>query len=275
MRILLSVSWFIAFIGSGYSDPSSADTLKIYYQINQSDLTADNKEKLQLILQHNSVDSVVSISIAGYTDFLGSKKWNDVLSGKRAGTVRSYLLELENKINITECVGKGELPPVLKGNILGVPENRRVEIILEKKTPTKTTGSANSLENIDQIKPGENIILRNLNFEGGRHILLPGSVPELDKLFDVLNRHPSMVIAIQGYVCCTDSLHDGADFDTQDQHLSLNRAKAIFELLVEKGISPSRLSYSGFGGKRPLIFPERTEYDREQNRRVEIKVIKL
>lgn len=264
---------FITCISAGHAFPVGQDTLKLCYDIDQHELSKANKEKLQLFLQHYPVDSVISLSITGYTDFLGSKTWNNRLSRRRAETAKSFIIEQKNKINITECVGKGELPPVLQGNMSGVPENRRVEIILQKKIHTSQPRSAVSLDNIDQVKKGENIILRNMNFEGGRHILLPRSVPELDKLFDILTTHPLLVIAIQGYVCCTDSLHDGADFDTHDEHLSVNRAKAIYDLLVTKGIKSSRLSYEGFGGKRPLVFPEYSEEDKEQNRRVEIKVI--
>jgi outer membrane protein OmpA-like peptidoglycan-associated protein len=51
------------------------------------------------------------------------------------------------------------------------------------------------------------------------------------------------------------------------------RAKAVYDFLVSKGIAAERLSYKGFGFTRPKIFPEETEADRVQNRRVEIRVV--
>jgi outer membrane protein OmpA-like peptidoglycan-associated protein len=164
--------------------------------------------------------------------------------------------------------------PVVPGSALGIPMNRRVDIIVERPVKKKNSGTPRSMGDVDKLNPGDRIVLKNLNFIGGRHYLLPRSVPTLDSLYEMLESHSSMVIEIRGYVCCTDSMSDGADFDVGDNHLSVHRAQAIYHSLIERGIRSSRLSYGGFGGKRPVVYPEKTDADREANRRVEIRIVK-
>ena len=123
-------------------------------------------------------------------------------------------------------------------------------------------------------KKGSNIILKNMNFIGGRHYLLEQSLPALTELLNALTDHPSLEIEIDGHICCTFGNEDGIDLDTNTPDLSVNRAKAIYEYLISKGISPARLSYKGFGHRQPLVYPEDTEDKRTMNRRVEIKIIK-
>jgi outer membrane protein OmpA-like peptidoglycan-associated protein len=273
MKKLLLIFNLSLFICPVFTYSSQADTLKLFYNINESAITGSNSDKLIGILHSIKTDTNVSLQIRGYTDFLGSDGWNDTLSKKRAETVRSFILLHSNKIRIEHCSGKGKLPPKA-GPKFGIPENRRVEVIVVRTVKIKKRTPPSSLGDIDNVKEGDKIILKNLNFYGGRHYLLPRSVPELDSLYHILWFHPSLVIEIEGYVCCTDSMHDGADFDANDMYLSVNRAKAIYDLLIERGIRASRLSYKGFGGKRPIVFPEYTDADRETNRRVEIRIIK-
>ena len=86
--------------------------------------------------------------------------------------------------------------------------------------------------------------------------------------------NPKLEIEIQGHICCIPS-GDGPDFDEPgSMKLSVNRAKAIYGYLVHNGIDKSRLSYKGLGADYKLIWEERTEHDRETNRRVEIKILK-
>lgn len=105
------------------------------------------------------------------------------------------------------------------------------------------------------------IVLKNIFFETGACKLLSQSFEALDSLFLLLKTHPDLTIKINGY---TDNIGTKKNNIT----LSLNRSKAVFDYLVEKGIEPSRLDYAGYGDKNP-ISSNSTEAGREQNRRVE------
>ena len=123
-------------------------------------------------------------------------------------------------------------------------------------------------------KEGTHIILKNMNFIGGRHVLLPGSVPILEELLQVLKDNAKLEIEIQGHICCTPGSEDGIDIDYRTRNLSVMRAQAIYEYLIGHGIHKKRLSYHGFGHQYPLVYPEDTEEKRTTNRRVEIRIIK-
>jgi outer membrane protein OmpA-like peptidoglycan-associated protein len=54
--------------------------------------------------------------------------------------------------------------------------------------------------------------------------------------------------------------------------LSNNRAKAVLDYLVNKGISPSRLTYKGYGPDKPIATNE-TDEGRALNRRTEAIIV--
>ena len=104
--------------------------------------------------------------------------------------------------------------------------------------------------------------------------MLPQSQPILDELYRVMADNPTLVIEIQGHVCCTPDNEDGLDIDLHTYDLSVQRAKAIYGYLVQRGIADERLSYKGFGGSKKLYRFENDEFERQENRRVELKIIK-
>jgi len=58
--------------------------------------------------------------------------------------------------------------------------------------------------------------------------------------------------------------------------LSENRARSVADYLTMRGVSQARIASHGFGSSRPL--PDnynRTESERQANRRVEIRIVPL
>lgn len=151
-------------------------------------------------------------------------------------------------------------PPVVK---------REVPIVKQQK-------SDNIVEDIKDknTKAGENIVLKNINFHPGSHFLLESALPAMQSLLAAMQQIPTLEIEIQGHVCCQEGDLDAIDNATGELALSVNRAKAVYDYLVEKGINKNRLSYKGLAHQYPLIQNEVTEEDRIANRRVEIKIIK-
>jgi outer membrane protein OmpA-like peptidoglycan-associated protein len=127
----------------------------------------------------------------------------------------------------------------------------------------------------EQIKEGKsNIVLNNLNFEGGRHVLLPSSQPTLQAIVEVMKNNPQLEVEIRGHICCSAVNEDGLDIDTGERVLSRNRAREIYQYLINNGIAANRLSYRGMGGSQKIIAEESSEEDRTTNRRVEFIIIK-
>lgn len=109
------------------------------------------------------------------------------------------------------------------------------------------------------------VVLRNIFFATGSAELLSSSTKELNKLYQLLADNPDVKIRIDGH---TDNVGQEAD----NQLLSENRAKAVYDFLVEKGIQASRLSYKGFGEAQPIDTNETAE-GRQHNRRTEFLVV--
>ena len=117
-----------------------------------------------------------------------------------------------------------------------------------------------------KIQTPDVIILRNVFFDTGKSILKPQSYPELNKLVKVLQRRASMEIELAGH---TDSIGS----DEYNLQLSSNRAEAVRQYLISKGISPSRINAVGYGKNQP-IDTNGTETGRANNRRTEVRIIR-
>lgn len=115
------------------------------------------------------------------------------------------------------------------------------------------------------IESGERIALRNVFFETGRWQILPESEYELAKVVDLLTKNPTLKIELGGHT-------DNVGRPEANQRLSEQRAKAVYDHLISKGIPSDRLSYKGYGETQPVATND-TDEGRRENRRTEIKVM--
>lgn len=113
-------------------------------------------------------------------------------------------------------------------------------------------------------KPKE-IVLENVLFETNKSTLLKESYASLDVLVNQLASQKTMCIEIKGH---TDNTGD----EVKNHELSEKRAKAVYDYLISKNISKSRLSFRGLGGEEPIATND-TEEGRQKNRRVVFVVI--
>ena len=91
------------------------------------------------------------------------------------------------------------------------------------------------------------------------------SYASLDKVVTIMNENPGLKIRIEGH---TDNV--GNEDDLED--LSSNRAKAVMDYLISKGISEDRISKEGFGGSQPIA-DNSTAAGRKKNNRIELKMV--
>ncbi len=280
-----------------YSQKDSS-FLHIYFQFDKYNLSDSSAKELGKILIDKS--KLEKIKIEGFADHVGSNSYNNILSLNRARTAYTYLIEkgldtlLPHEIS---GLGKRNLVMTNEEHNANTDQlNRVVEItayyqrVSNKNELIKPKDSLPVQKKKDAVKESQipqksfeqqlqegnsNIVLNNLNFIGGRHILLSTSIPILESVLETMKKYPTLEVEIQGHICCADiSEIDGTDLDTNEKALSVNRAKAIYEYLVSNGINANRLTYNGFGSRNRLINPERNEADYSLNRRVEFKIIK-
>ena len=87
-------------------------------------------ENLILLLNEQNK---INIEIAGHTDSIGDNKANQILSEKRAISVKKFLVENSINSNRIFCVGYGEKQPVESNKTKnGREKNRRIEIRILK-----------------------------------------------------------------------------------------------------------------------------------------------
>jgi len=115
------------------------------------------------------------------------------------------------------------------------------------------------------VETGSVVVLRNIFFDFDKFDLKPESQVELNRLVDLLNQNKTMKIEIGGHT-------DNKGSAEYNQKLSENRARSVYEYLINKGIDKNRLSYKGYGLTQPLTTND-TEEGRAINRRTEFKVI--
>jgi outer membrane protein OmpA-like peptidoglycan-associated protein len=247
--------------------------VSIYFDYDKYEIKDKYKTDLVDVAKKHKNDK---ITITGYTDSKGDVDYNQKLSLKRANSVKQFLIKNGyNKSNIIAISGEGEIRKGVK------QFNRRVDIVIEyEMVPPpeilmevdESKPKLNNYNEIRDLKVGETLALEGINFTPGRHFLIESSEPQLYQLLFVLKNNPTLKVEIQGHICCMPSGDDGLDADTQTMDLSVNRAKYIYQYLINNGIDADRLSYKGFGASKPLVV-EITEADQIKNRRVEIMIV--
>lgn len=118
--------------------------------------------------------------------------------------------------------------------------------------------------NLQKAEVGTVVVLKNVFFDFDRSDLQPSSYVELDKLVDYLE-HNRVNIEIAGHT-------DNQGSDEYNDRLSMERAKAVYDYLVQHGVAADRLSYRGYGKRHPIADNE-TEEGRAANRRTEFRIV--
>ena len=113
---------------------------------------------------------------------------------------------------------------------------------------------------------GEALILKHILFEPNMTELTTTSVFQADTLVDILKGNPELSIEVFGYT-------DKSGIEDKNIVLSKNRAKALHDYLIEKGIDADRLYYSGCGSGNPIA-SNKYRWGRDINRRIEVVIIK-
>lgn len=116
---------------------------------------------------------------------------------------------------------------------------------------------------LKEIKKDSSFILNNIFFEFGKSELNRKSQNELDRLVKIMEENESIKLKLIGY---TDSIGNSEN----NLILSENRAKAVYNYLVNKGISKNRLEYIGKGEIK-----SNKNIKLQQHRKVIFKIIEI
>ena len=109
-----------------------------------------------------------------------------------------------------------------------------------------------------------------LYFDFDKSFIRPDAALELEKVLAAMNEYPEMIISFESH---TDSRGN----DIYNEKLSERRAKSTRRWLLDRGISPDRLTAKGFGESQLLNQCANdvkcSEEEHQQNRRSFFRII--
>lgn len=250
---------------------------------------AKNKDIINLKKALDADPNLV-IEVGGYTDNSGSHAKNVDISNRRAKFVYDHLIASGYSEERMTYKGYGPAKPIFSNRYKSTREgNRRIEIKVVNKTVHGGTGLVDEniykdanvvdeeqlkksylsyfFEHKDEEGMGSTFIIDSLNFASSSAVIPEDGygVIVLNQLVDYLNANKLVKIQVNGY---TDSSGIKENNDT----LSMNRAKAVNDYLVQNGIPQSRIIHKGWGSERPIA-PNRYKWGRDINRRIEIEFV--
>jgi len=132
---------------------------------------------------------------------------------------------------------------------------------------SKAAALANELQNLKAQRTDRGVVLTigDVLFAAGKAEVGPGAQRSVDKLADFLKAYPKRTVLIEGH-------SDNLGHEEYNIRLSQQRAEAVRDLLVARGVAVQRIRTKGYGSKFPIVDNE-SAVGRQQNRRVEVIVL--
>lgn len=120
--------------GDDYSSGTSLMVDGVLFDFEKAALQPEANEMVSRAADYLRSNPGSQVIVEGHTDHLGSKKYNQKLSEKRAGAIVSALKAKGIGADRISAVGYGETKPIATNSTEdGRRKNRRVEIILQNQ----------------------------------------------------------------------------------------------------------------------------------------------
>jgi len=106
----------------------------LLFEFDKFNLLPSSKREMQQLYEYVNADAELQITIHGHTDGIGPKRYNQILSSRRAQAVADYLQKLGLSKDRILWLGFGGKKPVATNHTeAGRQQNRRVEFVITKK----------------------------------------------------------------------------------------------------------------------------------------------
>jgi outer membrane protein OmpA-like peptidoglycan-associated protein len=112
--------------------PEAARQFQVFFDFDKSDITSAAAQVIEAAAEAVKAGNVVRLTVTGHTDTVGSAKYNQALSERRAAAVKGQLVSdgvASGEITATGVGKTGLLVPTADG--VREPQNRRAEIVLQ------------------------------------------------------------------------------------------------------------------------------------------------
>lgn len=120
---------------------------------------------------------------------------------------------------------------------------------------------------INNLKIGQTLRINELFFKADSTEITQESYTVLDEIYVFLSNNPTVAVEIGGHTNTIPS-HEYCD------KLSTERAKSVASFFYNKGIPLDRLTYKGYGKRKPITESSSLE-GRRKNQRVEVKIVSI
>ena len=205
----------------------------------------------------------------GFTDTYADKEKNGKARSKLFfpvyhinGTRKFSGFEVMATVSVPFSIFKSSGPKVRQEPVVYQPVRQEATRVIEN--PCFTLEEILDLVEHGQSVAGKTICaVEQINFEYDKSTLSKQSYAYLDKIATFLINTKNTV-EIKGHT-------DNRGTEEYNLNLSKERAEAVYNYLLKKGVSPNRISYSYYGLTRPVASND-TEAGRRQNRRVEFEI---
>lgn len=190
-----------------------------------------------------------------------AKKGYTLYNQTTALGAKDIALEKLNKMRLSSAMQNVDLTQeqnISAGNDLS-------DISITSDETVNLDGSVTIVAEIKKMEKGVRMEIQNINFETNSSALNASSYDELDLLVENLKMNSDISIELSAHT-------DDVGSDAYNFILSDQRAAAVAEYLITKGIAKTRIISKGYGKTMPLV-PNNSDENRAKNRRVELKVI--
>jgi Outer membrane protein and related peptidoglycan-associated (lipo)proteins len=217
------------------------------------------------------VDSMISFQKdLGFATQLSGK----VLDADQASPLKAQIILVDNKTNkvierVYSDAATGEFKIIIPhGGNYGINTSVNGYLFNSLNFEVPTFSDYQEIETaifMQKAEVGSKVVMKNIFFDVGKSDLKNESIAELESILHLLERNPEIKLQINGH---TDN---SGDAET-NKSLSLKRAQAVLNFLIQRGVDAIRLRAVGYGEERPIVSNDDETGGREVNRRTEIEV---
>ncbi len=201
------------------------------------------------------------------TDFLKDDFYVCVLDSSKA--------EIIKKLHLEENTGRFETD-VLPGTYYFIFNSKEYKKKIKAIVIPQNYSQDELVFNVElvplEVTSGEYIAIKSIFFGFDDYTLTKEAKTELERLYNLMIKYPSLQIEIIGHT-------DSRGSQKYNKELSIKRTQSVISYLSDKGINKSRFAAKGKGMEQPIAINKNADGSdnpegRKFNRRVEMKVLK-
>lgn len=201
---------------------------------------------------------VGSLSLAGCTTdpTTGQRDYNKTAIGAGLGSLLGAGVAKSN--GDSDKAGRAAAIGAVVGAAGGYFLDQKEKKLRQQMAGTGVDVSRNPDGSIALVMPG------NITFATNSASISPSFYSTLDKVASTLTEDTKTAIVVSGHTDSTGS-------DAINLPLSQNRANAVANYLINKGVTSNRINAQGYGSSQPVA-SNATAEGKQQNRRVELSI---